>query len=63
MSGCWVEGEVFSSRMATAAEVFVRGAKVVEGGELNERISVLMRFREVGRGGQLRSMLRRQMGW
>ena len=64
MSGCWVEGEVFSSRMATTAEVFVGGAKVVEGGELNGRVSVLMRFREeVGRGGQLRSMLRRQMGW
>jgi hypothetical protein len=28
-----VEGEVFSSKMATAAELFVRGAKVVEGGE------------------------------
>ena len=64
MSGCWVEGEVFSSRMATTAEVFVRGAKVVEGGELNGWVSVLMWFREeVGRGGQLRSMLRRQMGW
>ena len=58
-----MEGEVFSSRMATAAEVFVRGAKVVEGGELNGRVSVLMRFREeVGRGGQLISMLRRQIG-
>ena len=46
MFGCWVEGEVFSSRMATAAEVFARGAKVAGGGELNGWASVLMRFRE-----------------
>jgi hypothetical protein len=36
-----VEGEVFSSRMAMAAEVCVRGAKVAEGGELNGWVSVL----------------------
>ena len=46
MSWCWVEGEVFSSRIAMAAEVFVRGAKVTEGGELNGWVSLLMRFRE-----------------
>jgi len=46
VSGCWVEGEVFSGRMATAAEAPVRGAKVAEGGELNGWVSVLMRLRE-----------------
>jgi hypothetical protein len=64
VSGCWVEGEVFFGKMATAAELFVRGAKVAEGGELNGWVSVLMRFREeVERGRQLRSMLHRRMGW
>lgn len=36
-----MDGEVFFSRMAMAAEVCVRGAKAIEVGELNGWVSIL----------------------